>query len=57
MNFYDRTGKTALGSRLRRLSEQMTEQAAAENFWPGFYFLQQLMHTEKQAEALAEVDV
>lgn len=29
MDFYDRTGKTAIGSRLRRLSEQMTEQAAA----------------------------
>jgi len=29
MDFYDRTGKMALGSRLRRLSEQMTEQAAA----------------------------
>jgi DNA-binding MarR family transcriptional regulator len=29
MDFYARTGKMALGSRLRRLSEQMTEQAAA----------------------------
>jgi len=29
MDFYTRTGKMALGSRLRRLSEQMTEQAAA----------------------------
>jgi DNA-binding MarR family transcriptional regulator len=29
MDFYDQTGKMALGSRLRRLSEQMTEQAAA----------------------------
>lgn len=29
MDFYDKTGKMALGSRLRRLSEQMTEQAAA----------------------------
>jgi DNA-binding MarR family transcriptional regulator/GNAT superfamily N-acetyltransferase len=29
MDFYSRTGKMALGSRLRRLSEQMTEQAAA----------------------------
>jgi DNA-binding MarR family transcriptional regulator/GNAT superfamily N-acetyltransferase len=29
MDFYDRTGKMALGSRLRRLSEQMTEQAAS----------------------------
>ena len=29
MDFYDRTGKMALGSRLRRLSEQMTEQATA----------------------------
>jgi len=28
MNFYDLTGKMALGSRLRRLSEQMTEQAS-----------------------------
>src|ERR1700733_11451930 len=28
-DFYDRTGKLALGSRLRRLSEQMTEQAHA----------------------------
>jgi DNA-binding MarR family transcriptional regulator/N-acetylglutamate synthase-like GNAT family acetyltransferase len=28
MDFYSRTGKTALGSRLRRLSEEMTEQAA-----------------------------
>jgi DNA-binding MarR family transcriptional regulator/GNAT superfamily N-acetyltransferase len=28
-DFYDRTGKMALGSRLRRLSEQMTEEAAA----------------------------
>jgi DNA-binding MarR family transcriptional regulator len=28
MDFYARTGKMALGSRLRRLSEQMTEQAA-----------------------------
>src|SRR5450755_522587 len=28
-NFYERTGKMALGSRLRRLSEQITEQAAA----------------------------
>jgi DNA-binding MarR family transcriptional regulator/GNAT superfamily N-acetyltransferase len=28
MDFYTRTGKMALGSRLRRLSEQMTEQAA-----------------------------
>jgi DNA-binding MarR family transcriptional regulator/GNAT superfamily N-acetyltransferase len=29
MDFYTRTGKMALGSRLRRLSEQMTEQAAS----------------------------
>jgi DNA-binding MarR family transcriptional regulator/N-acetylglutamate synthase-like GNAT family acetyltransferase len=29
MDFYSKTGKMALGSRLRRLSEQMTEQAAA----------------------------
>jgi DNA-binding MarR family transcriptional regulator len=29
MDFYTKTGKMALGSRLRRLSEQMTEQAAA----------------------------
>jgi DNA-binding MarR family transcriptional regulator/N-acetylglutamate synthase-like GNAT family acetyltransferase len=29
MDFYATTGKMALGSRLRRLSEQMTEQAAA----------------------------
>src|ERR1700742_3408824 len=29
MDFYARTGKMALGSRLRRLSEQMTEQAAS----------------------------
>jgi DNA-binding MarR family transcriptional regulator len=29
MDFYSQTGKMALGSRLRRLSEQMTEQAAA----------------------------
>src|ERR1700743_2650415 len=29
MDFYTRTGKMALGSRLRRLSEQMMEQAAA----------------------------
>lgn len=29
MDFYSRTGKMALGSRLRRLSEQMTEQATA----------------------------
>jgi DNA-binding MarR family transcriptional regulator len=28
MDFYELTGKMALGSRLRRLSEQMTEQAA-----------------------------
>jgi len=28
MNFYDKIGKMALGSRLRRLSEMMTEQAA-----------------------------
>lgn len=28
MNFYDKTGKMALGSRLRRLSETITEQAA-----------------------------
>ena len=28
MDFYTKTGKMALGSRLRRLSEQMTEQAA-----------------------------
>jgi DNA-binding MarR family transcriptional regulator/N-acetylglutamate synthase-like GNAT family acetyltransferase len=28
MDFYTRTGKMALGSRLRRLSEEMTEQAA-----------------------------
>lgn len=28
MDFYQRTGKMALGSRLRRLSERMTEQAA-----------------------------
>src|SRR5258708_34961017 len=28
MDFYQLTGKMALGSRLRRLSEQMTEQAA-----------------------------
>ncbi len=28
MDFYETTGKMALGSRLRRLSEQMTEQAA-----------------------------
>src|ERR1700743_2291820 len=27
MNFYDKTGKMALGSRLRRLSETITEQA------------------------------
>jgi len=35
----------------------MTEQAAAENFWPGFYFLQRLMHDERLAETLAEADV
>lgn len=29
MDFYARTGKMAIGSRLRRLSEQMTEQASA----------------------------
>jgi len=29
MDFYSKTGKMALGSRLRRLSEQVTEQAAA----------------------------
>jgi DNA-binding MarR family transcriptional regulator/GNAT superfamily N-acetyltransferase len=29
MDFYTRTGKMALGSRLRRLSEQITEEAAA----------------------------
>ena len=29
MDFYSKTGKMALGSRLRRLSEQMTEQAAS----------------------------
>jgi DNA-binding MarR family transcriptional regulator len=29
MDFYNKTGKMALGSRLRHLSEQMTEQAAA----------------------------
>src|SRR5579863_5803845 len=29
MDFYTKTGKMAIGSRLRRLSEQMTEQAAA----------------------------
>jgi DNA-binding MarR family transcriptional regulator/GNAT superfamily N-acetyltransferase len=29
MDFYSKTGKMALGSRLRRLSEQITEQAAA----------------------------
>jgi len=29
MNFYEKTGKMALGSRLRRLSEQITEQAAS----------------------------
>lgn len=29
MDFYDRTGKMALGSRLRRLSDQVTEQASA----------------------------
>ncbi|MBN9382763.1 MAG: GNAT family N-acetyltransferase [Chitinophagaceae bacterium] len=29
MDFYEKTGKMALGSRLRRLSEQMTEQAAS----------------------------
>jgi DNA-binding MarR family transcriptional regulator/GNAT superfamily N-acetyltransferase len=29
MDFYEMTGKMALGSRLRRLSEQITEQAAA----------------------------
>jgi len=28
MDFYEKTGKMALGSRLRRLSEQMTEQSA-----------------------------
>src|SRR5690349_14661858 len=28
MDFYEKTGKMALGSRLRRLSEQVTEQAA-----------------------------
>ncbi|MDO6433894.1 GNAT family N-acetyltransferase [Flavitalea sp. BT771] len=28
MNFYEKTGKMALGSRLRRLSDQVTEQAA-----------------------------
>ena len=36
MDFYDFTGKMALGSRLRRLSEQMTEQAA------GIYDLYQI---------------
>src|ERR1700759_2487329 len=49
MDFYDRTGKMALGSRLRRLSEQMTEQAAAiydlyqvdlqPKWFPVFYLL------------------
>jgi GNAT superfamily N-acetyltransferase/DNA-binding MarR family transcriptional regulator len=29
MDFYEKTGKMALGSRLRRLSEQVTEEAAA----------------------------
>jgi DNA-binding MarR family transcriptional regulator/GNAT superfamily N-acetyltransferase len=29
MDFYEKTGKMALGSRLRRLSEQITEQAAS----------------------------
>ena len=29
MDFYEKTGKMALGSRLRRLSEQVTEQAAS----------------------------
>jgi DNA-binding MarR family transcriptional regulator/N-acetylglutamate synthase-like GNAT family acetyltransferase len=29
MDFYEKTGKMALGSRLRRLSDQVTEQAAA----------------------------
>src|SRR5882757_8123268 len=36
MDFYTRTGKMALGSRLRRLSEQMTEQVA------GIYDLYQI---------------
>jgi DNA-binding MarR family transcriptional regulator/GNAT superfamily N-acetyltransferase len=36
MDFYTRTGKMALGSRLRRLSEEMTEQAA------GIYDLYQI---------------
>ncbi len=49
MDFYTRTGKMALGSRLRRLSEQMTEQAAGiydlyqvdlqPRWFPVFYYL------------------
>jgi len=35
----------------------MTEQASAENFWPGLYFLQRLIQQERQGETLAEADV
>jgi hypothetical protein len=35
----------------------MTENSCAENFWPGFYFLQRLMHQEQHAETLAQADV
>jgi len=61
MDFYTKTGKMALGSRLRRLSEQMTEQAAAiydlyqvdlqPKWFPVFYSLldQEQAPSEKQA--------
>src|ERR1700739_4864927 len=56
MDFYTATGKMALGSRLRRLSEQMTEQAAGiydlyqvdlqPKWFPVFY---SLSHTEEKS--------
>src|ERR1700755_3285000 len=60
MDFYDRTGKMALGSRLRRLSEQMTEQAAGiydlyqvdlqPKWFPVFYSLSEGLDTAEGKE-------
>ena len=62
MNFYTNVGKMALGSRLRRLSEQITEDAAQvytlynvplqPKWWPVFYVLSQ--GQDKTITAIAE---
>jgi len=63
MDFYNKTGKMALGSRLRRLSEQMTEQAAAiydlyqvdlqPKWFPVFYSLLEQEETGKSIMDIA----